>query len=196
MIHGVTHGRFLDDVFFFPVLERAGALNVPIYLHPAPPPEPVFQAYFSDLDPAVSLILSTAGWGWHSETALHTLRLIAAGVFDRFPQLQLIIGHMGEMIPFQLARIDRALTRAASKLRQSPAAYFQSNIHITTSGLFTTPPLELTLQVLGADRVLFSIDYPYSGNEVGRAFLDSLALHPEDFDKITHRNAERLLGLG
>jgi predicted TIM-barrel fold metal-dependent hydrolase len=196
MVHGVSHGRFLDDTSLFPVLERAEALNVPIYLHPAPPPEPVFQAYFSGLDPAVSLMLSTAGWGWHSETAMHTLRLIASGTFDRFPRLQLIIGHMGEMIPFQLARIDRALTRVAGNLRQSPAAYFQSNIHITTSGLFTAPPLRLALEVLGADRVLFSIDYPYSGNDVGAAFLDSLALPPDDFDKITHRNAEKLFGLG
>jgi uncharacterized protein len=195
MISGVTHGRFLDDPFFFPILECAESLDVPIYLHPAPPPEKVFDTYFAGLKPGVSLILSTAGWGWHSETAIHTLRLIAAGTFDRFPRLQFIIGHMGEMIPFQLARVDRALGRAAKNLRQNPAAYFQSNIHITTSGLFTTPPLQLALQVLGADRVMFSIDYPYSGNEVGRAFLDSLSLPSADFDKLTHQNAERLLKL-
>ena len=195
MIHGVTQGRFLDNAFFFPILERAVTLDVPIYLHPAPPPEAVLDTYFSDLAPAVSLMLSTAGWGWHAETALHTLRLIAAGTFDRFPRLQLIIGHMGEMIPFQLARIDRTLMRATDKLRQNPAAYFQTNIHITTSGIFTLPPLQLALEVLGPDRVLFSIDYPYSGNDVGRAFLDSLTLPAEDFDKITHGNAERLLRL-
>jgi hypothetical protein len=195
MIHGVTHGRFLDHPSFFPVLECAQALDVPIYLHPAPPPEAVLNTYFSNLDPGVSLMLSTAGWGWHSETALHTLRLIATGVFDRFPRLQLIIGHMGEMIPFQMARVDRALGRATQSLRQNPAAYFQSNIHITTSGFFTAPPLELALQVLGSDRILFSIDYPYSGNDVGRAFLDSLDLPAADFEKISHQNAERLLKL-
>ncbi len=193
MIQGVSQGRFLDHPFFFPILECAEALGVPIYLHPAPPPEAVFNSYFSDLEPAIAFMLSTAGWGWHAETALHTLRLIAAGTFDRFPRLQLIIGHMGEMIPFQLARSGQALSRVANNLRQDPARYFQTNIHITTSGLFTAPPLHLALQVLGPDRVLFSIDYPFSGNDVGRAFLDSLSLPPEDFDKITHGNAERLL---
>jgi uncharacterized protein len=195
MIQGVTQGCFLDHPFFFPILECAEALEVPIYLHPAPPPEAVFNSYFSDLEPAVAFMLSTAGWGWHAETALHTLRLIAAGTFDRFPRLQLIIGHMGEMIPFQLARTGQALSGVAKKLRQDPARYFQTNIHITTSGLFTAPPLHLALEVLGPDRVLFSIDYPYSGNNVGRAFLDSLTLPPDDFDKITHRNAERLLNI-
>lgn len=113
-------------------------------------------------------MLSIAGWGWHAELGLHTLRLLAAGTFDRHPRLQLIIGHMGEMIPFQLARIDHALSRAVKNLRQKPSDYFQTNIHITTSGLFTAPPLYLALQVLGADRILFSIDYPYSSNETGR----------------------------
>jgi predicted TIM-barrel fold metal-dependent hydrolase len=195
MIHGATQGRFLDDPFFAPLLECAESLDVPLYLHPAPPPEAVFNTYFSGLDPSVSLMLSTAGWGWHAETALHTLRLIAAGTLDRFPRLQVIIGHMGEMIPFQLARVDRALGRATKNLRQGPAAYFRTNIHITTSGFFTAPPLELARQVLGDDRILFSIDYPYSGNELGRAFLDSLDLPAAAFDKITHQNAERLLKL-
>lgn len=195
MIQGVTQGRFLDHEFFYPLLERAEALDVPIYLHPAPPPEAVFQSYFSDLPPAIAQMLSTPAWGWHSETALHTLRLIAAGTFDRFPRLQFIIGHMGEMIPFQLARTGRILTRVAENLRQPAEAYFQTNIHITTSGLFTYPPLRLALEVLGVDRVLFSIDYPYSGNDIGRAFLDSLTLPPADFEKLTHLNAERLLKL-
>lgn len=196
MIEGVTQGRFLDSEFFYPLLECAEGLDVPIYLHPAPPPAAVFETYFSELDPAVSFMLSTAGWGWHAETALHTLRLIAAGTFDRFTRLQLIIGHMGEMIPFQLARIERALGRVTAGLRQSPAKYFQTNIHITTSGLFTLPPLELAMEVLGIDRIMFSIDYPYSGNDVGRAFLDSLTLREEDMEKLTHKNAERLLKLG
>ena len=195
MISGVSQGRFLDDPFFFPILERAEALDAPIYLHPAPPPQPVLDTYFAGLEPGVALMLSTAGWGWHAETALHTLRLISAGVFDRFPKLQLIIGHMGEMLPFQLARTDRALGRVTGKLQKNPAAYFQSNIHITTSGLFTTPPLRAALEVLGVDRVLFSIDYPYSSHEMGREFIESLKLPASDLEKITHGNAERLLKL-
>ncbi len=193
MIDGATHGRFLDDPFFAPILERAQALDVPIYLHPEPPPEPVLNAYFAGLDPGIAQMLSTAGWGWHAETGLHTLRLIASGVFDRFQKLQLIIGHMGEMIPFQLARIDQALSRVTPGLQKKPSAYFQSNIHITTSGLFTAPPLYLAQQVLGIDRILFSIDYPYNSHETGRGFLDHLALSKADLEKLTHQNAERLL---
>ncbi len=193
MISGATHGRFLDDPSFGPILERAEALQVPIYLHPAPPPKAILDVYFSGLDEALARMLSIAGWGWHAELGLHTLRLIVSGVFDRYPHLQLIIGHMGEMIPFQLARIDEALSRVTKHLKQRPSAYFQSNIHITTSGFFTAPPLYLALEVVGAERILFSIDYPYSGTETGRRFLDSLYLSPGDLEKITHKNAERLL---
>ena len=195
MIHGVTQGRFLDDVFFSPLLECAESLNVPLYLHPAPPPQPVQQIYFSGLEPGLARILSIAGWGWHAELGLHTIRMIANGVFDRFPQLQIIIGHMGEMIPFFLARVDAVVTQFTNGLQLSVADYFHRNVHITTSGIFTAPPFCLSLEVVGADRIMFSVDYPYSPNEAGRAFLDKLSLSPVDFEKITHGNAERLLKL-
>lgn len=195
MINGMPQGKFLDDPRFTPIFERAEALDVPLYLHPAPPPEPVKTTYFGGLPPELSMILSIAGWGWHAEQGLHTIRLIATGVFDRYPSLQIIIGHMGEMIPFFLARIDGAVSHAAKGLKKRVADYFHSNVHITTSGLFTAPPLYLALAVVGADRILFSIDYPYSSNEKGRDFLDKLSLSPLDFDKITHGNAERLLKL-
>jgi predicted TIM-barrel fold metal-dependent hydrolase len=195
MIQGVRQGRFLDDPFFTPILERAEVLDVPLYLHPAPPPQPIAEAYFSGLEPGLSRMLAIAGWGWHAEQGLHTLRLIATGVFDRFPKLQIVIGHMGEMIPFFLARIDAVVTPAAKGLKRSVADYFHSNVHITTSGLFTAPPFYLALAVVGADRIMFSIDYPYSSNAQGRAFLDKLSLSPADFEKLTHVNAERLLKL-
>jgi len=193
LINGAPHGRFLDDPSFAPLLERAEALDVPLYLHPAPPPEIVQKAYFSGLEPALARMLSIAGWGWHAELGLHTLRLIAAGVFDRFPKLQVIIGHMGEMIPFFLARVSAVLTPFTKNSNGSVADYFHRNIHITTSGVFTAPPLYLSLEVVGADRIMFSVDYPYSPNEAGRAFLEKLSLSTADFEKITHANAERLL---
>jgi predicted TIM-barrel fold metal-dependent hydrolase len=195
MIHGTTNGRFLDDPSFLPILERAAALSVPMYLHPAMPPAPVREAYYTDLDPAVGFVLSTAGWGWHSEVGMHALRLILAGVFDRLPTLQIIIGHMGEMIPFMLARIHDRLTPVAKQLLQPVPEYFLHNFHITTSGFFTDPPLLLAMQVVGADRIMFSVDYPYSANEQGRAFLDHASISPADKEKISHLNAERLLRL-
>jgi len=196
LVDGTTGGLFLDDARFLPVFEAAAGLGVPIYLHPAPPPEPVSEAYYSGLPGDLGFMLSIAGWGWHAETGLHTLRLIVSGLFDRLPELQLIIGHMGEGVPYALARSSGILSRAAG-LQQPVAAYFQSNIHCTTSGYFTMPPLVCAIDVLGIDRMMFSIDYPYSENTKGRAYLDAVAkaLGEEDLAKFTHGNAERLLRL-
>lgn len=195
MIYGMPNGQFLDDPAFLPVLERAAALSVPIYLHPSRPPARVHEAYYTDLDPIATFMLATSAWGWHSEVGVHALRLILAGVFDRVPTLQLIIGHMGEMIPFMLARIDDQLMPMVKQLQQPVSAYFLQHFHITTSGFFTDPPLLLALQVVGADRILFAVDYPFSTNEQGRAFLDHASISPMDKEKISHLNAERLLGL-
>ena len=112
MINGTTGGKFLDAEEFLPVLEAAVQLKVPIYLHPAPPPAPVKQAYFSDLPEAVAQVLQIAGWQWHAEMGLHTLRMICKGVFDRLPELQVIIGHMGEGLPYAMARRQRDFERA------------------------------------------------------------------------------------
>ncbi len=195
MIHGMTNGRFLDDPAFLPMLERAAALAVPLYLHPAFPPAPVQEAYYTGLDPSVGFVLSTSGWGWHSEVGIHALRLILAGVFDRLPTLQIIIGHMGEMIPFMLARIDDWLTPMAKQLQRPVSEYFLHHFHITTSGFFTDPPLLLALQVMGADRILFAVDYPFSNNEQGRTILDHAAISSTEKEQISHLNAERLLRL-
>ncbi len=195
MINGTTNGLFLDDPSFLPILEEAVALNVPVYIHPAEPPTAVRNAYYFGFDPAVSFPLSTSAWGWHSETGIHALRLILSGVFDRLPTLQIIIGHMGEMIPFMLDRINNTLAPAAKNLQRRVPEYFLQNFSITTSGFFTDPPLLLALEVLGADRILFSVDYPYSSNQQGRTFLDNASISPADKEKISHLNAERLLHL-
>jgi hypothetical protein len=187
---------FLDDARFLPVFEAAAHLGVPIYLHPALPPEAVREAYYRNLPGVLGQVLSIAGWGWHAETALHTLRLIVSGVFDRLPSLQLIIGHMGEGLPYAMARSSAILTRTAT-LKQPVADYFQTNIHITTSGYFTQPPLRCALDVVGIDRTMFSVDYPFSPNTRGREFLEEAAasLSEEDLAKLAHGNAERVLKL-
>jgi len=195
VINGTTNGRFLDHPSFLPVLERAAALDVPLYIHPAEPPTAVQEAYYAGFAPEISYALATTAWGWHSEVAIHALRLILCGVFDRLPTLQIIIGHMGEMIPFMLARIDDMLAPVAKHLQHPVPAYFLRNFSITTSGFFTDPPLLLALQTLGADRIMFSVDYPFSTNEQGRAFLDNASIGLADKEKISHLNAERLLKL-
>jgi predicted TIM-barrel fold metal-dependent hydrolase len=188
-----SDGAFLDESRFAPLLERFERLDVPLYLHPAPPSAALHEVLYRGLPPAVAGRLATGAWGWHAEAGLHVLRMIATGVFDRYPGLRLIIGHCGEMVPFMLDRIDAMLRPPGLALK--PSEYFLRNIWVTTSGLFSLPPVLCTVQVLGVDRVLFSVDYPFGGNAAGRALLDALPLAPADKAKIAGGNAERLLRL-
>lgn len=195
LINGHVRGRFLDDRFFWPIFERAERLSLPIYLHPTPPPPAVRDAYYGGLPPQVAQTLSTAGWGWHVDTGLHVLRLIVGGVFDEYPGLQMIIGHMGEALPFLLARSSRVLRQQAG-LTRPLEDYVAANFHFTTSGMFTYPPLTCLLEVVGADRVMFSVDYPYSSNAEGREFVLGAPISEADREKVGFANAARLLGLG
>jgi uncharacterized protein len=195
LVHGTTRGVFLDDPQFTPLFETAQALDVPIYLHPAPPPKPVQEAYYGGLPGQLGFFLATAAWGWHAEAGMHSLRLIVSGLFDRFPKLKLIIGHMGEDLPFSIARAEAVLSGVTKHLQRRVGEYFLEHFHITTSGYFTLPPFQCAMEVVGADRILFSVDYPYSPNTVGRNFLNSLPISPEEMSKISGGNAERLLKL-
>jgi uncharacterized protein len=188
-----SNGVFLDDARFDPLLDRFERLDVPLYLHPAPPPAALREALYSGLPPKVAARLATGAWGWHAEAGLHVLRMVVTGVFDRHPGLRLILGHCGEMVPFMLARID-ALLRVDG-LAMAPSEYFARNVWVTTSGLFSIPPVMCTIGVLGIDRVLFSVDYPFGSNAAGRALLDTLPLSRDDKAKIAGGNAERVLGL-
>lgn len=195
MIHGQTNGVFLDHPSVQPVLAAAEHLDVPIYLHPAPPPPAVFEAYYSGLDADVSAALATAGWGWHAECGMHVLRMVVAGVFERFPALQVIVGHMGEGLPFSLARADDMLSPVIKGQGASVAETVQRNVHITTSGYTTAAPLQCALTVLGADRIMFSVDYPFADSATATTFLRDAPLSPADREKIAYGNATRLLGL-
>jgi uncharacterized protein len=195
LIHGHVRGRFLDDRMFWPIFERAQRLNVPIYLHPTEPPPPVRNAYYAGLPERTASALATSGWGWHVDTGLHALRLVAGGVLDEYPGLQIMLGHMGEAIPFFLARTSGILQRQAG-LARPLEHYMAENFHFTTSGMFTHPPLICLLDVIGADRVMFSVDYPFARNEQGRDFIDAAPIADADREKLAHGNAERLLGLG
>jgi predicted TIM-barrel fold metal-dependent hydrolase len=187
--------KFLDAPEFLPVFEAAEALAVPIYLHPAPPPKAVRETYYTGLPGEAGFLLSIAGWGWHAENGLHILRLIVAGVLDGFPKLQMIIGHMGEGVPYALARSSAVLTPAAKNLKRSVAETFVQQVNVTTSGYFTRPPFECCRAVVGLDRMMYSVDYPFSANTRGKEFLASLELSEEDMAKLTNGNAERVLGL-
>jgi predicted TIM-barrel fold metal-dependent hydrolase len=194
LINGTTQGRFLDHLDCAPILETAARLDVPLYLHPGVPPKPVLGAYYAGLEPSVGRMLATAGYGWHYETSLHALRLVVSGVFDRWPGLRIIIGHLGEGLPFHLDRIDDMLTPLAPELARPVRTYFQQHFWVTASGYFFGGPFDLTRQVFGDDRVLFSVDYPYSDNKRATTWLRQLDLDDGTREKIAHRNAEDLLG--
>ena len=196
MINGHIQGRYLDDQFFWPLLERAAEIQVPLYLHPTPPPQQVIQvSYTGNFSQEVTRALSTAGWGWHIETATHVLRLILSGVFDRYPSLQVIIGHLGEALPFMLPRIESIFSPQVTKLHRPISAYLRENLHYTISGFNFLPAfLDLLLEV-GVERVMFSVDYPLASMEQARTFLDGLPISPSNKAQIAHRNAEHLLRL-
>jgi uncharacterized protein len=196
LINGLTNDKFLDDPEFAPILQRAELLGVPIYLHPGLPPKAVVDAYYSDLPKYSGMLLSIAGWGWHSETAIHVLRLIISGTFDRYPKLKLIIGHMGEMLPMMMVRCDNAFKPEKVGINQrSVIETLREQVFITTSGIFTNPPLMTAIDTFGIDNIMFSVDYPFSTNEQGKAFLDNISLSFDQVEKIAHGNADKLLKL-
>jgi uncharacterized protein len=194
MVNGTTDGRFFDDPRFEPVIERCEALDVPLYIHPGIPPEAVREAYYGNLPGPMPTILSRAGYGWHAEAAIHVLRLCLAGVLDKHPKLRVVIGHQGEGLPALLTRFDEQYDPLVPKFLQRPVTQMlQDQLHITTSGFYSIPSFMMLMQTFGADKLMFSVDYPYSDNAVARKFLDDLPVSPADKVKISHGNAERLL---
>jgi hypothetical protein len=195
LINGTTEGRFLDHPSYDAILAACVELDVPLYIHPHLAPEPVRQAYYSDLEPGAGRVLEAAGWGWHSETAIHLLRLVLAGKLDKYPKLKIIIGHMGEMLPVMLDRIDAVFANDIDHLNRPISRAILDQVWLTTSGIFSEPPLLAAMLTFGIDRIMFSVDYPYAPNMAGRRFLDRITLAPGDMAKLTHANADALLKL-
>jgi len=194
VINGHVRGRYLDDKFFWPILEAAEALNAPIHIHPTKPPQPVVDAYYSGFSPLVNDMFGSPGWGWHIETAVHVIRVILGGTFDRFPKLQLVIGHLGEGLMSMFQRLDN-MTPAMTKLKKPMTAYLRENVHYTFSGFnFPATFLDLLLEV-GVDRIMFSADHPYQSMADAVAFLHQVPVSAADRERIAHGNAEKLFGL-
>jgi predicted TIM-barrel fold metal-dependent hydrolase len=192
MIHGRSRGEEFHDLKkFWPIYERAQYLDVPIYIHPGPPHPAMAQAYYADYV-ADFPGLSTAAWGFTIDTANQVVRMILSGLFDECPNLKIIIGHMGESIPFVVDRIDEALKRPGNKpLRFKDT--FSKHFWITTSGHFSTPALICAILEMGIDRILFSVDWPYVENEPGMKWMETVPLSTEDKEKLFNGNARRLL---
>jgi predicted TIM-barrel fold metal-dependent hydrolase len=192
LIFSRVRDRSIDHVDFWPMFEAAEALRAPLYLHPQTPPEAVRNAYYGGFDDVVDGAFATHGVGWHYDAGVGLLRLILAGVFDRFPELQVILGHWGEMVLFYLDRIDR-LTPIAG-LKRPISEYVRSNVYVTPGGVFSQRFLRWSLEVVGVDRVMFAADYPFVPTDGGlaRDFLDGAELADADREKIASGNWDRL----
>jgi predicted TIM-barrel fold metal-dependent hydrolase len=194
MVQGRTNGIFLDDERFTPVWETAAQLGVPVYLHPSLPPPNVMQAYYSGLPERAGRLLSLAAWEWHAETGTDILRLIVSGLFDRIPELRVIVGHLGEHLPFSIARAGGILDVLASQLRRPIDEYFHEHFWVTTSGYFTHAQLQHALESIGAEKMLFSVEYPFGTTQRGVRFLNSVQMEPAACEQLAHGNADRLFG--
>lgn len=193
IVNSHTRGEYLDAAKFRPLFEAAEALDMPVYLHPREPAA-------SWVAPYLDYGLWFAGWGFAAETGLHAMRLIMSGTFDRFPRLRIVLGHMGEGIPFWLQRIDNRYllevkVGAVAKLPRLPSEYFLDNFVITTSGVTSMPALRLALDVLGVDRILFAADFPYEDDAEAVRFMDGASITGEERRQIYETNARRIFRL-
>jgi 2,3-dihydroxybenzoate decarboxylase len=191
MINGQTHGAYLDDDRFSPFWEMAEALNAPIYIHPYNPPD--FPYMYHDHPELFGPV-----WSWTVETANHALRLIFSGLFDRYPRAKLILGHMGETLPYQLWRLDSRWKIANAKgriLELNPSDYLKRNVWITTSGVCSDEPLRCALAALGEERILFSVDHPFENTQVASDWIESADITDAVRRKVCTANAETLLNI-
>jgi 2,3-dihydroxybenzoate decarboxylase len=194
MIYGRTHDKFMDKKEFWPIFERAAALDVPLYLHPQEPHPAVVEAYYADYDKDF-LGFKVAGWGFGVETATQCIRLVLSGLFDKYPTLKIIVGHLGENLPFALWRIHAEVKPRDPSIPFSFRDVFSEHFWVTTSGFFSTPALQCTIQEMGIERVLFSIDWPFCEIEPGVDWMRDLQLSAADKAKIYGENAAKLLKL-
>lgn len=192
MLFGRTGEQNADHVDFWPIYEAAEALRAPLYLHPQSPPPAVRAVYYDELGPRASGALATFGLGWHYDAGLQLLRMMIAGVFDRFPDLQIISGHWGEVVLFYADRIDKLA--AELNLAMSIGDYFRRNVLVTPGGILSHRYLDWTIDMLGVDRILFAMDYPFELGEGGsaRRFLTEARISNDDRGKIAHGNWNRI----
>ncbi|MCA0870671.1 amidohydrolase family protein [Seohaeicola saemankumensis] len=190
MINGQTGGTYLDDDRYAPFWERVSDLAVPVYIHPNNPPEQVHM--YHDHPELFGPV-----WSWTVETATHALRLVFSGTFDRYPGAKLILGHLGETLPYLLWRLDsrwEISNRGDMRLERKPSDYFRSNIWMTTSGMCADAPLRCALDMAGPDRVMFSVDYPFERPEEAGDWIEAAPLTDDERAAVCHGNARALFG--
>jgi predicted TIM-barrel fold metal-dependent hydrolase len=193
MLCGRTRDKNLDHADFLPMFEVAARLGVPLYIHPQLPQQAVRSALYAGFGDAVDTAFAAFALGWHYEAGIQFVRLMLAGVFDKFPDLQIVLGHWGEVVLFYIERL-KGLERVA-KLQRSVTEYMQQNLYVTPSGMWSQPYLQRTLEIVSPERLLFSADYPYQyrSPDAPRTFLNEAALSPEQKEMFAHGNWERLM---
>jgi 2,3-dihydroxybenzoate decarboxylase len=191
MIHGLANGQFVDGKRFWPIFARAEKLDVPICLHPSAPHPIVIDTYYKDYHKDFPQ-LPRAAWGFTVETATQAIRLVLSGVFDAHPRLKIVLGHLGETLPFLVWRVDHSLSRPGQK-RMSFRDVFCNNFYITTSGNFSNPALLCCVMEMGIDRIMFAVDWPLVKNVLATRWMETVPLCDEDKVKILSGNAKRLL---
>lgn len=188
-------GKYMDGPEYDPVFSAFEELDVPLFLHPGIPPKAVYDTYYSlPGQPRLSAAFALAGWGWHNEVAVHVLRLCLSGVLDRHPNLKIVIGHQGEMIPMMIQRFDSMYPEEISGLQRSVGEMLRSQVWVAISGLFTLPPTQAAISTWGVDKVLFACDYPFQDTQRTPQFIKALGdiVAPSDLRKICQTNAEHL----
>jgi len=197
LINNHLNGQFYDDEKFWPVFAKAQELDVAVYIHPTFASDEMAEHYKGNFSDQAARMMSIAGWGWHTETGLHVLRLWTSGLFDRYPKLKIIIGHMGEMLPYQLDRIIPMAAIWGKDRKRDLRTIWNENFWITTSGMFSLAPLTCLLKMCSIDHILYSVDYPFSSNDKGLKFVEvvekSGLLSKEDLEKVCSGNAKKLL---
>ena len=201
LIPNHANGLYFDGPEYLPMWQAAETLNVPVYLHPCPPSSQLSSAFHGSYSEDVAFALSTHAWDWHANCGLHFVRLYAASLFDRCPKLKIILGHLGELLPFMLGRIERklALTKDARSWKTSFSDVYARNVWVTTSGMFDIESLKLVLNTTHIERIMFSVDYPFESTIESRDFMEKVQqsglLSEEHFACIAYKNAERLLNV-
>ena len=188
-------GVFIDDPRFEPILAKLAELDAPIYVHPGPPLHAVQQPYYGGFNPDLSARLSLFGWGWHNEAGIQVIRLILSGALDRHRGLKVISGHWGEMVPFFLQRMDDTMPSAVTGLSRTISQAYRDQVWVGPSGMLQTPHLMFVREVLGIDRIVFSIDFPYLTMTGARQWLEALPIPQAEISAIAFRNAQALLRL-
>jgi predicted TIM-barrel fold metal-dependent hydrolase len=189
MIMGTSRGQFVDDQKFWPVFERAAKLDVPVYIHPSPIKPAIVEAFFH----GHGAPLQGSPMGFGLETLTHTFRLITSGLFDKYPTLKIIVGHLGETAPYTLWRTDHNLGNAGLKMPKSFSDYYKTHFWLTTSGAFSNSALTCAIAEMGIDRIMFAIDWPYIDASLGPKWLKTAPVSDKDRAAIFEGNARKLL---